>query len=67
MSMNSDEKGAYIRCCNFLIEMLLKYGTDGNEDNPQSQTKEGGDFSSSPFLYFQYLFLFTFRYINDIL
>ena len=44
MSMNADENGAYIRCCNFLIEMLMKYGTDGNEsENSRSQTKEGGD------------------------
>lgn len=45
MSMIADEKGAYTRCCNFLIEMLLKYGTNGEEDdnNLDANKKEGGE------------------------
>lgn len=45
MSMIADEKGAYTRCCNFLIEMLLKYGTNGEEDKSlEANKKEGGEF-----------------------
>lgn len=29
--MNANEKAAYMRCCKFLVEMLIKYGDDENE------------------------------------
>lgn len=24
--MTAKEKGAYVRCCNYLVEMMMKYG-----------------------------------------
>lgn len=44
MRMTTNENGAYTRCCNFLIEMLLKYSTAGSEDkNLEANKKEGGE------------------------